>query len=91
MAIGTAFPGRYSRSSATIRTATRPSNTRTLLSPFRIPDDWAIYRGFDFGYAKPYSVGWHAVDHEGCIYRIKEMYGCTGTPNTGVKDPRMRL
>lgn len=44
-----------------------------VIKPFRIPDDWAIYRGFDFGYAKPYSVGWHAVDHEGCIYRIKEM------------------
>lgn len=58
-----------------------------VIKPFRIPDDWAIYRGFDFGYAKPYSVGWHAVDHEGCIYRIKEMYGCTGTPNTGVKIP----
>lgn len=49
------------------------------------PDDWLIYRGFDFGYAKPFSVGWHAVDHEGCIYRIKELYGCTGTPNTGIK------
>ncbi len=56
-----------------------------VIEPFRIPDDWLIYRGFDFGYAKPFSVGWHAVDHEGCIYRIKELYGCTGTPNTGVK------
>lgn len=56
-----------------------------VINPFRIPDDWLIYRGFDFGYAKPYSVGWYAVDHKGCIYRIKEMYGCTDKPNTGVK------
>lgn len=59
-----------------------------VINPFRIPDDWLIYRGFDFGYARPYSVGWYAVDHKGCIYRIKEMYGCTDKPNTGVKiDP----
>lgn len=56
-----------------------------VINPFRIPDDWLIYRGFDFGYAKPYSVGWYAVDHKGCVYRIKEMYGCTDKPNTGVK------
>lgn len=56
-----------------------------VIEPFKIPDDWLIYRGFDFGYAKPFSVGWHAVDHEGCIYRIKELYGCTDQPNTGVK------
>lgn len=56
-----------------------------VIEPFKIPDDWLIYRGFDFGYAKPFSVGWHAVDHDGCIYRIREFYGCTGTPNEGVK------
>ncbi len=56
-----------------------------VIEPFKIPHDWLIYRGFDFGYAKPFSVGWHAVDHDGCIYRIREFYGCTGTPNEGVK------
>lgn len=56
-----------------------------VINPFKVPEDWLIYRGFDFGYAKPYSVGWYAIDHQGCIYRIKEMYGCTDKPNTGVK------
>ncbi len=56
-----------------------------VIEPFRIPESWMIFRGFDFGYAKPFSVGWHAVDHDGCIYRIKELYGCKDTPNTGVK------
>lgn len=55
-----------------------------VIHPFRIPDDWKIWRSYDFGYAKPFSVGWYAVDHEGCIYRIKEYYGCTGNPNTGL-------
>ena len=56
-----------------------------VVEPFRIPESWRIYRGFDFGYSRPFSVGWYAVDHDGKIYRIKEMYGCTGEPNTGVK------
>ena len=59
-----------------------------VVEPFPIPEDWRIYRGFDFGYARPFSVGWYAVDHDGRIFRIKELYGCTGTPNQGVKwDP----
>ena len=56
-----------------------------VVDPFPIPADWRIYRGFDFGYSRPFSVGWYAVDHEGRIYRIKELYGCTGEPNQGVK------
>lgn len=56
-----------------------------VIEPFRIPEHWRIYRGYDFGYAKPFSVGWYAIDTEGRMYRIRELYGCTGTPNEGVK------
>lgn len=56
-----------------------------VIHPFPIPAHWRIYRGFDFGYAKPFSVGWYAADHDGRLYRIKEYYGCAGTPNTGIK------
>ena len=56
-----------------------------VVNPFPIPVHWRIYRGFDFGYAKPFSVGWYAADPDGRLYRIKEYYGCTGTPNTGIK------
>lgn len=56
-----------------------------VIDPFDIPADWRIYRGFDFGYAKPFSVGWFAVDHDGRLYHILELYGCTTEPNTGVK------
>ncbi len=55
-----------------------------VIAPFKIPSDWMVVRGFDFGYAKPFSVGWYAVDRRGCIYRIAEYYGCTETPNTGL-------
>lgn len=56
-----------------------------VVSPFPIPESWPIYRGMDWGYAKPFSVGWYAVAPGGVLYRIRELYGCTGEPNTGVK------
>ena len=55
-----------------------------VIKPFRIPKHWKVYRGYDFGYSRPFSVGWYAVDERGKIYRIKEYYGCTGEPNTGL-------
>ena len=59
-----------------------------VIRPFRIPAHWKIWRGYDFGYSRPFSVGWYAADEEGRLYRIKELYGCTGTPNEGLRiDP----
>ena len=56
-----------------------------VIRPFRVPDDWIIWRGFDWGFSRPFSVGWYAADHERRLYRIRELYGCTGTPNKGVQ------
>ena len=56
-----------------------------VIEPFEIPEGWKIYRSFDWGYAKPFSCGWWAVDFDGVAYRILELYGCTDTPNTGVR------
>ena len=46
---------------------------------------WHIMRSYDFGYNKPFSLGYWAVDYDGVLYRIMEMYGCTQTPDEGVK------
>ncbi len=46
---------------------------------------WRIMRSYDFGYGKPFSCAWWAIDYDGVIYRILELYGCTGTPNEGVR------
>lgn len=59
-----------------------------VIDPFEVPDDWVIYRSFDFGYSKPFSCDWWAIDYEGRAYLILQLYGCTKTPNEGVKwDP----
>lgn len=56
-----------------------------VIEPFEPPRGWAILRSYDFGYNKPFSCAWWAVDYEGVLYRIMELYGCTRTPNEGVK------
>lgn len=62
-----------------------------VIEPFDIPNTWRVYRSFDFGYAKPFSVGWWAVDFDGRLYRILELYGCVpGEPDTGVRRQHRR-
>lgn len=56
-----------------------------VIKPFDIPKTWKIYRSYDFGYGKPFSCAWWAVDYDGVAYRILELYGCTQTPNEGLK------
>ena len=60
-----------------------------VIKPFKIPQNWIIGRAYDFGYAKPFSVGWFATDTNGCVYRIRELYGCKeGQANVGLQvDP----
>lgn len=56
-----------------------------VIAPFRVPDGWRIYMGFDWGYSRPFSCGWYAVGYDGRIYRIRELYGTNGQPNVGCK------
>lgn len=56
-----------------------------VINPFEPPANWRICRSFDFGYSRPFSVGWWAVSPDNTLYRILEMYGCTKTPNEGVR------
>lgn len=59
---------------------------------FKVPYGWEIYRSFDWGFRRPFSVGYWAVDYDGVIYRIAEYYGCQrdlrtheSIPNEGLK------
>ncbi len=58
-----------------------------VIAPFEIPDyGFTLYRSFDWGYSKPFSCNWYAVDGDGRIYMIMEYYGCVrGEPDVGVK------
>ena len=59
--------------------------------PFTIPAHWMRFRSFDWGSARPFSVGWWAVaseDHEGipkgAMVRYREWYGAKSA-NVGLK------
>ena len=60
-----------------------------VIEPFDLNEGdrrgWNIMRSYDFGYNKPFSLGYWACDYDGTLYRIMEMYGCTQTPDEGVK------
>jgi len=60
-----------------------------VIDPIPIRKHWTIYRGMDWGYFRPFSVGWYAVDEDGIMYRFKELYGVQKSgneslPNEGV-------
>lgn len=68
---------------------------KNIVRPFEIPKDWIRIRSMDWGYAKPFSVGWWAVVADtgeyggvvlprGCMVRYREWYGCA-TPNAGLR------
>lgn len=71
------------------------STVRHVVRPFEIPKSWVRIRSMDWGYAKPFSVGWWAVVAEptqcgdiilprGCLVRYREWYGKSG-PNEGLR------
>ncbi len=40
-----------------------------------IPPEWERICVFDWGYARPFSVGWYAIDYDGIMFRYREWYG----------------
>lgn len=69
----------------TVEEAKQQHRWTHVIPAFQPNRAWNIYRSYDFGYAKPFSCAWWAVDFQGTIYRIMELYGCTSVPNEGVK------
>lgn len=66
-----------------------------VITPFEIPEHWNTFISFDWGSARPFSVGWWAVASDDYIYqgkriprgamvRYREWYGASG-PNVGLK------
>lgn len=78
-------PQKCHEADITVEEAVEERRWTHVIEPFNIPKDWKIYRSYDWGYGKPFSCGWWAVDYDGIAYRILELYGCTETPNEGLK------
>jgi hypothetical protein len=66
-----------------------------IVRPVELPEHWTRFRSFDWGSARPFSVGWWAVASEDFVHpggvipknalvRYREWYGAT-KPNVGLK------
>lgn len=57
----------------------------------RIPSHSYCFRAMDWGYARPFSIGWYVVADgtwgvpRGALVKVHEWYGCTGKPNEGLR------
>ena len=64
---------------------------KLIIEPFAIPHSWEVFRAFDWGSSKPFSVGWWARSNGedvtlrdgstksypvGTMFRVHEWYGC---------------
>lgn len=76
------------------------SSQYNIVEPFVIPHTWRVFRAFDWGSSKPFSVGWWAESDgsdvrlnnnqwkstvKGDLFRIGEWYGWNGQPNKGLR------
>ena len=62
-----------------------------VIEPFEIPGGWTVFRSFDWGFRRPFSCDYWALDYDGTAYLILQMYGCTGEANEGVKWPPQKV
>jgi hypothetical protein len=67
-----------------------------VVQPFVIPSTWKVNRSFDWGFSRPFSVGWWAESDgtpppagrqypRGTLFRIHEWYGWSGAVNEGIR------
>lgn len=56
-----------------------------VIEPFTIPLHWKRYRGFDFGYSRPFAVVWVTVSPSNVCYVYREWYGSKSKDNYGLK------
>jgi hypothetical protein len=66
-------------------------SSRMVVKPHPLPSHWTRFRSFDWGSARPFSVGWWAVSDgelpqypKGALVRYREWYGAS-EPNKGLK------
>ncbi|ABK44199.1 protein of unknown function DUF264 [Magnetococcus marinus MC-1] len=67
-------------------------SSKMVIKPRALPSHWTRFRAFDWGSARPFSVGWWAVSDgeleglpKNALVRYREWYGSNGNPNVGLK------
>lgn len=67
------------------------NSSRHVIRPIALPNTWKRFRAMDWGYAKPFSVGWYAISDgelaqfpRGALIKYREWYG-KKEPNVGLR------
>ena len=58
-----------------------------VIPPHPVPRGAPLYMTYDWGFGKPFSIGWWWVDSDGRVYRFAEWYGFSGTADDGLRIP----
>jgi hypothetical protein len=52
-----------------------------LIAPFKVPEHWPRFGGFDWGHAHPWSFGSYAVDEQGQVFKLDTITGRKQRPD----------
>jgi hypothetical protein len=63
------------------------SRERHVIDPLPIPREAPLYMTMDWGFGKPFSIGWWWVDGEDRVFRFNEWYGWNHTADKGLRLP----
>lgn len=44
-----------------------------VVKPFKVPQHWEWFGGYDYGFGHPASWGWYAGDGDGNVYRVRTL------------------
>ena len=56
-----------------------------VCDPVPVPESAPLYMTYDWGFGKPFSIGWWWIDADGRVYRFAEWYGWTGAADVGLR------
>lgn len=64
-----------------------------VIKPFPLPSgEWFKFCSFDWGWSRPFSLAFWAVNGQGRVIRYREIYGCAeGEFNVGIKMPASEI
>lgn len=57
-----------------------------IIQPFPLDSSWYKFASLDWGYARPYSIGFWALGQEGRLIRFTEFYGSKNHDNEGTRE-----
>ncbi len=57
-----------------------------VIDPIPVPDTAPLIMSYDYGFGRPYSIGYWWVDEDNRLYRFAEIYGCIpNQPDVGLR------